>query len=55
MCQVFQIFHKMIRTQFGTEIKIIRSNNEKQYDNSSLSPYLAANGIIHQTSSVDTP
>ena len=52
---MFQIFHKMIRTQFGTEIKILRSDNGKEYDNSGLSPYLASNGIIHQTSCVDTP
>ena len=55
MCHVFQIFNKMIRTQFGTEIKILRSDNGKEYDNSGLSPYLASNGIIHQTSCVDTP
>ena len=47
ICHVFQIFHKMIRTQFGTEIKILRSDNEKEYINSDLNPYLAYNGIIH--------
>ena len=54
VCHVFHIFHKMIRTQCGTEFKILRSNNGKKYDNSGLSHYLASNGIIHQTSCVDT-
>ena len=45
----------MICTQFGTEIKIIRSDNGKEYDNSGLSHYLTSNGIIHQTSCVNTP
>ena len=47
MCHVFQIFHKMIHTQFGTEIKILWSDNMKECDNSGLSSYLASNGIIH--------
>ena len=54
MRHVFQIFHKMIRTQFGNEIKILRSDNGKEYDNSDHSSYLASNSIIHQTSCVDT-
>ena len=52
MC--FRFFHKMIRIQFGPEIKILRSDNGKEYENSSISHYLASNGI-HQTSCVDTP
>ena len=52
---MFQNFHKMICTQFGTEIKIFRSENAKEYNNSGLSHYLASNGIIHQISCVDTP
>ena len=52
---MFQIFHKMIRTQFGTDIKILQSDNGKEYDNSDLSPYFASNDIIHHTYCVDTP
>ena len=52
---MFQIFHKIIRTQFGTEIKILWSNNGNEYNNSGLNPYLASNDIIHQTSCIDTP
>ena len=43
-------FYKINRTHSGTKIKIIRSNNGKEYDNSGFSPYLTSNGIIHQTS-----
>ena len=45
----------MIRTQFDTKIKILRSDNGKKYDNSSVSLYLASNSIIHLTSCVDSP
>ena len=44
----------MIRTQFDNKIKNLWSDNGKEYDNSGLSPYLASNGIIHQSSCVDT-
>ena len=52
---MFQIFYKMIRTQFGNEIKILQSDNGKEYDNFGLSTYVTSNGIIHQNSCVDTP
>ena len=45
----------MICTHFSIEIKIFRSDNGNKYDNSDLSPYPASNGIIHQTSCIDTP
>ena len=45
----------MINTQFSTKTKIFWSDNENEYDNSGLSPYLASSGIIHQTFCVDTP
>ena len=35
VCNVFQVFHKMITTQFNTPIKIVRSNNEG--DNTKMS------------------
>ena len=44
----------MIRTQFGTEIKFLQSDNGKEYDNFGFSHYLISYGIIHQISCVDT-
>ena len=48
-------FHSMIQTQFHTKIQILRTDNGTEYFNHSLSTYLQENGIIHQSSCVDTP
>ena len=45
----------MIQTQFHTKIQNFRTNNGTEYFNHSLSTYLQENGIIHQSSYVDTP
>ena len=52
---VFMHFHSMIQTQFHTNIQILRIDNGTEYFNHSLSTYLQENGIIHQSSCVDTP
>ena len=46
----FQLFHKMICTQFDTKIKILRTDNGTEYMNKNFDAYLESNGIIHQTS-----
>ena len=48
-------FHSIIQTQFHTKIQILRTDNGTEYFNHSLSTYLQENGIIHQSSCVDTP
>ena len=45
----------MIQTQFQTKIQILRTDNGTEYFNHSLSTYLEENGIIHQSSCVNTP
>ena len=52
---IFPIFHKMIRTQFGVDIKKLRSDNAKDYFNQVLSPYFQKYGIVHESSCVNTP
>ena len=52
---VFMNFHSMIQIQFHTKIQILRTDNGTEYFNHSLSTYLQENGIIHQSSCVDTP
>ena len=52
---VFMNFHSRIQTQFHTKIQILRTDNGTEYFNHSLSTYLQENGIIHQSSCVDTP
>ena len=48
-------FHSRIQTEFHTKIQILRIENGTEYFNHSLSTYLQENGIIHQSSCVDTP
>jgi transposase InsO family protein len=55
MFSVFQMFYKMVHTQFNTTIKIVRSDNGSEYMSSNLEPYFREQGIIHQTACVDTP
>jgi hypothetical protein len=52
---VFQMFYKMVQTQFNATIKIVRSDNEGEYMSSNLEAYFRKHGIIHQTTCVNTP
>src|ERR1044072_1910570 len=52
---IFEIFHNMVQTQFQTSIKVLRTDNGREYYHSTLSSYLQNHGIIHQSSCVDTP
>jgi hypothetical protein len=52
---IFQIFRNMIKTQFSQKIRILRSDNAKEYTSSSFASYLSDKGIIHQTSCAHTP
>ena len=52
---VFMNFRSMIQTQFHTKIQILLTDNGTEYFNHSLSTYLQENGIIYQSSCVDTP
>lgn len=45
----------MIKNQFGVSIKGIRTDNARDYFNKILSPYFEKEGIIHQSSCVNTP
>jgi hypothetical protein len=53
--QIFQNFHAMIQTQFQTKIQILKTDNAKEYFNSSLNTYCLNQGIIHISSCVNTP
>ena len=48
-------FHAMVQNQFGVKIKRIRSDNARDYFNQFLSAYFQKEGIIHESSSVNTP
>jgi hypothetical protein len=46
---VFQMFHKMVQTQFNTKNKIVRYDNGGEYMSGNLETYFREQGIIHQT------
>jgi hypothetical protein len=52
---IFQIFRNTIKTQFSQKIRILRSDNAKEYTSSSFASYLFDKGIIHQTLCAHTP
>ena len=53
--QIFENFNLMVKTQFQAKIQVFRTDNAKEYFTSSLSTYLLEQGIVHQSSCVDTP
>ena len=52
---IFQKFHAEIRTQFNTSIRILRSDNAKEYFSMSFSSFMSSHGILHQSSCTYTP
>ncbi|CAM8951616.1 unnamed protein product [Rhodiola kirilowii] len=51
---IFQFF-KMVHTQFGHKIKVLRSDNGTEFCNSRVGDFLKTQGTLHQTSCVYTP
>ncbi|KAL5812184.1 hypothetical protein ACOSQ3_027134 [Xanthoceras sorbifolium] len=45
----------MIENQFNTRIQILKTDNGKEYFNSSLGNFLSNKGIIHQSTYANTP
>lgn len=52
---VFRRFHQMVLTQYGTPIKILRSDNGGEYFKGELTEFMQSTGILHQTSCTDSP
>lgn len=52
---VILLFDKFVENQFGVSIKIIRSDNALEFKEGECKEFFGDQGIIHQTSSVDTP
>ena len=48
-------FHSMVQNQFGVQIKSFRTNNARDYFNKILSTYFQLQGILHDSSCVNTP
>nr|CAE05707.2 OSJNBb0065J09.3 [Oryza sativa Japonica Group] len=51
----FKDFYAFVRNQFNTCVKIIRTDNGKEYVNNEFGSFLSIEGILHQTSCPDTP
>lgn len=49
VCSAFQKFHKMVTMQYGAHIKVLRSDNGREYVNVTLTSFLDTHGIVHQT------
>ena len=52
---LFQNVYRMIGTQYDTKVRVLRSDNGKEYQSSYVQQYLEAHGIIHQTTCSNTP
>ena len=53
--QTFKQFNAMVKTQFQTDICVLRTDNGTEYFNSILKNYPSQQGIVHQTSYSGTP
>lgn len=51
----FQKFSALIHTQFGGQIKVLRSDNGGEFVNSEFQQFFHTHGIIHQTTCPQTP
>ena len=54
VCQIFKKFYNMIQTQFHDKIQVLKSDNERDYFNSIIGEFLLKEGIVHQSSCIDT-
>ena len=52
---IFQKFCAEIKTQFDVSVKVLRSDNGREYFSSPFCEFLAAQGILHQSSCPYTP
>lgn len=52
---IFQGFCAEVQNQFGSSIKILRTDNAREYLSTQFQSFLTSQGIIHQTSCAHTP
>jgi transposase InsO family protein len=51
----FKNFHKMVQTQYGAIVKVLRSDNRIKYSNRAFGEYISSQGIQHQITCPYTP
>ena len=52
--QIIKNFFHMVHTQFDAKVKIIRSDNGREFTSGTMNKFYNENGIVHRTSCVDT-
>jgi IS30 family transposase len=50
----FKNFYALVRNQYDAKVEIFRSDNGTEYVNNEFDYFLVSNGIIHQTTCVNT-
>ena len=53
--KIFKEFYNMIKTQFQTNISILRTDNGIEYFNQYVETFLKEKGVLHQSTCPDTP
>ncbi|KAJ9685307.1 hypothetical protein PVL29_017366 [Vitis rotundifolia] len=56
--ELFSIFHKFyaeIQTQFNISIRVLRSDNAREYFSTPFTSFMSQHGILHQSSCAHTP
>jgi len=53
--QLMKNFCLMVNTQFGTKVKIIKSDNGREFTSGPMKQFYGEHGIIHETNCADTP
>jgi transposase InsO family protein len=52
---IFKEFYAEVKNQFDTSIKVLRTDNAREYLSSQFQTFLTSEGIIHQSSCAHTP
>ncbi|KAJ7979031.1 Retrovirus-related Pol polyprotein from transposon TNT 1-94 [Quillaja saponaria] len=55
LLSIFQLFCAEIKTQFGVSIRILRSDNAREYFSTSFQHFMTSQGMLHQSSCSHTP
>ncbi|KAJ9693466.1 hypothetical protein PVL29_012301 [Vitis rotundifolia] len=52
---IFQKFYTEIQTQFNVSIRVLRSDNAREYFSTPFTSFMSQHGILHQSSCAHTP
>ena len=52
---MFQKFYAEIQTQFNISIRVLRSDNAREYFSAPFISFMSQHGILHQSSCAHTP